>query len=87
MPLLPYRKRTRRWNNSCFHRTPKPLCKKKGGDMISQTSLTTNTNQQRNGCQTEQNIYVGNKQKIQRDDLYVIPEQLINDTLVPVFIS
>lgn len=70
---MPYRKRTRLWNN-VFQWNPKPLCKKDCGNIADGKHIAT---AQRMPYGTKDTW--GNKPHFKQDDLYVIPEQLIYD--------
>ena len=66
---MPYRKRTRLWNN-VFQWTPKQLCKKDCGNIIDNKHIST---AQRGPSTSSPN------NRFRQDDLFVIPEQLIFD--------
>ena len=66
---MPYRKRTRLWNN-VFQWTPKQLCKKDCGNIIDNKHIST---AQRGPSTSSPN------NRFKQDDLFVIPEQLIFD--------
>ena len=68
---MPYRKRTRLWNN-VFQWLPKPLCKK---DCDSMDGNKHKAIAQRLPNGKKENW--GDKQKFKQSDLYIIPENLI----------
>ena len=68
---MPYRKRTRLWNN-VFQWDPKQLCNKDCGNIIDNRHKAT-AQRMPNGTK---DTWV-NKPLFKQDDLYVIPEQLI----------
>ena len=70
---MPYRKRTRLWNN-VFQWNPKPLRKKDCGNIADGKHIAT-AQRMPNGTKDTW----GNKPRFKQDDLYVIPEQLIYD--------
>ena len=77
---MPYRKRTRLWNN-VFSWIPKELCNKDCGNI---TDNKHNATAQRMPNGTKDTW--GNKPLFKQDDLYVIPEQLILEIFLSIFI-
>ena len=78
---MPYRKRTRCWNN-VFQWTPKPLCKKDCGNIIDNKHKATAQRMQHGTNDT----WV-NKPQFKQADLYVIPELLIYEIFDTIPIS
>ena len=70
---MPYRKRTRLWNN-IFQWNPKPLCKKDCGNIVDGKHIAT-AQRMPNGTKDTW----GNKPLFNQNELYVIPELLIHD--------
>ena len=66
---MPYRKRTRLWNN-IFQWNPKPLCKKDCGNIVDGRHIAH--------AQRGPSIGLLNN-RFHQNELYVIPEQLIHD--------
>ena len=66
---MPYRKRTRLWNN-IFQWNPKPLCKKDCGNIVDGKHIAH--------AQRGPSIGLLNN-RFHQNELYVIPEQLIHD--------
>ena len=75
---MPYRKRTRLWNN-VFNWEPKPLCKKDCNSMNGNRHKET-AQRIPNGKKEEW----GNHQHFKQSDLYVIPEGLIYDIFMSI---
>ena len=75
---MPYRKRTRLWNN-VSNWLPKELCKQDGGNI---TDDKHNATAQRLPSGPK-NTW-GNKPQFTQTDLYVVPGQIIHDILVSV---
>ena len=71
---MPYRKRTRLWNN-VFNWIPKELCKKDGGNITDNKHNAT--------AQGGPSKHLLNN-RFNQSDLYVVPEQLIHDILLSV---
>ena len=71
---MPYRKRTRLWNN-VFRWNPKPLCKKDCGNIVDGKHIAT--------AQRGPSKHLLNN-RFTQSELYVIPEQLIYDILLSV---
>ena len=78
---MPYRKRTRLWNN-VFQWNPKPLCKKDCGNIIDNKHKATAQRMQHGTKDT----WV-NKPHFKQADLYVIPELLIYEIFDTIPIS
>ena len=78
---MPYRKRTRLWNN-IFQWNPKPLCKKDCGNIVDGKHIAT-AQRMPNGTKDTW----GNKPLFKQNELYVIPELLIHDIFnsIPIF--
>ena len=72
---MPYRKRTRLWNN-VFNWEPKPLCKRDCNSMIGNRHKET-AQRMPNGKKEEWN----NHQCFRQSQLYVVPEGLIYEIL------
>ena len=70
---MPYRKRTRLWNN-IFHWNPRPLCKKDCGNTVDNKHVAT---AQR--MPPGKKVTWGDKPHFKQDELYVIPNDLIYD--------
>ncbi len=75
---MPYRKRTRLWNN-VFNWIPKELCKKDCGNITDNKHIAT-AQRMPNGSK---NTW-GNKPLFKQDELYIVPEQLIYDIFLSV---
>ena len=75
---MPYRKRTRLWNN-VFNWIPKELCKKDCGN-ITDNKHNATAQRMPNGSKSTW----GNKPLFKQDELYIVPEQLIYDILFSV---
>ena len=75
---MPYRKRTRLWNN-VIQWNPKQLCKKDCGNIIDNKHKAT-AQRMPNGTKDTW----GNKPLFKQDDLYVIPEELIYDIFTSI---
>ena len=75
---MPYRKRTRLWNN-VFQWKPKPSCKKGGGNIIDNKHKAT-VQRMPNGAKDTW----GNKPQFKQDELYIIPEQLILEIFLSI---
>jgi len=78
---MPYRKRTRLWNN-VFQWNPKQLCKKDCGNIIDNKHKAT-AQRMPHG---KKSIWE-NKPLFKQYDLYVIPEQLIFDIFNSILIN
>ena len=75
---MPYRKRTRLWNN-VLNWIPKPLCKKDCGNMVGNKHKAV---AQRMPSGKKQDW--GNQLLFNQSDLYVIPEGLIYDIFMSI---
>ena len=68
---MPYRKRTRRWNNvNCW--APRPLCQKDGDNMSDEGRMHQDSAQRREPDGTE-------GRRFKREELYNVPEFLISE--------
>ena len=75
---MPYRKRTRLWNN-VFQWNPKPLCKKDCGNIIDNKHKETAQRMQ----QGNKSTWI-DKPQFTQTDFYVIPEHLISDIFIAI---
>ena len=75
---MPYRKRTRLWNN-VFNWIPKDLCKKDCGSIVENKHVATAQRVPHGPKNTW-----GDKPKFTLKDSYVVPETLIHDILTNV---
>ena len=78
---MPYRKRTRLWNN-IFQWNPRNLCKKDCGNIIDNKHKETAQRMQ----QGNKSTWI-DKPQFKQTDLYVIPEQLTYDIFNSILIN
>ena len=69
---LPYRKRTRLWNNVLEFK-PRPLCKKDCAYMVGNKHMCIAQHAKATSDKT------GPQQKLKQSELYIIPTELIQD--------
>ena len=75
---MPYRKRTRLWNN-IFHWIPRPLCNKDCGNIIDGKHYASAQRMPAGKRETW-----GNKPHFKQEQLYIIPSELIYEILASV---
>ena len=80
---MPYRKRTRIWNN-LFGWVPKPLCNK-DCDSMDETNTRHKETAQR-GPSGSKELW-SNQQRFTQQELYVVPELLVEDLFEYIFYS
>ena len=76
---MPYRKRTRLWNN-IFSWNPRPLCKK---DCLAMNETNTRHKEeaQRNGSSAERRL---TGRRFKQSELYMVPSELIREILTSI---
>ena len=78
---MPYRKRTRLWNNVyCW--TPRPLCKKDCNSMDGNRHMQTAQQRPRGTRETW-----GNSRPFRREELYKVPSELIKEILESIILD
>jgi site-specific DNA-cytosine methylase len=79
---MPYRKRTRLWNN-CFDWRPRPLCNK-DCDSMNETRTRHKEEAQRNGSTAERRL---TGRRFKQSELYKVPSDLIKEIFLSLEVS